>query len=84
MTTTHWSYFWTVDAVIECITGVSGELERELLKVAPNAYGVESDPDIDYSDDPGGDGIRLADVWDKLTPATREALDALYAAEYGD
>src|SRR3990170_2905902 len=48
---THWSYYWTVDAVIECLP-IGREAEVELKRIVPNAYDEPKNPCWFYGDDP--------------------------------
>ena len=67
-TATHWTRFWKVDEVIECITGVYGAHHKELLDVAPGAY--------------DGGGVKMTTAWRKLKTETRRQLIDLYEKEY--
>ena len=68
MKATHWAKFWKVDEVLECITGVSDELHKELIAIAPRAY--------------DSDGIEMTTIWGKLKAETRRQLTDLYEKEY--
>jgi len=63
---THWTRFWMVDAVIECIGGTEAHMD-ELMTVAPRAYDAE---------------VKMTTIWRKLKAETRRSLTDLYEKEY--